>query len=87
MRVNPRRSPNQIKLDPEEWRGLVGAYLDAASTAATEWGGKVVNKVGDGLIALFGYPVAQENDLQGSAAPWLTFEKLYASLRSRDVLP
>ena len=55
------------QLDAEEWRGLVGAYLDAASTAVIEWGGKVANKLGDGLIALFGYPVAQENDLQRAA--------------------
>ena len=25
------------KLDPEEWHGLIGAYLDAAFTAVTEW--------------------------------------------------
>ena len=52
------------KLDPDEWRGLVGAYLDAASITVTEWGGKVANKLGGGLIALFGYPVAHESDLQ-----------------------
>ena len=50
------------KLDAEEWRDLVGAYLDAASTAVTEMGGKVAKNLGDGLMALFGYPVAQEND-------------------------
>ena len=49
--------------DAEEWRGLVGAYLDAASIAVTEWDGKVAEKLDDGLIALFGYPVTQENDL------------------------
>ena len=52
------------KLDAEEWRDLVGAYLDAASTAVTELGGKVAKKLGDGLMALFGYPVAQENDAE-----------------------
>jgi class 3 adenylate cyclase len=26
-------------------------------------GGKVAKKLGDGLMALFGYPVAQENDI------------------------
>jgi class 3 adenylate cyclase len=31
------------KLDAEEWRDLVGAYLDAASTAVTEMGGKVIS--------------------------------------------
>jgi class 3 adenylate cyclase len=52
------------KLDAEEWRDLVGAYLDAASTAVTELGGKVAKKLGDGLMALFGHPVAQENDAE-----------------------
>jgi class 3 adenylate cyclase len=56
-----------VKLDPDEWRDLVGAYLDAASDAVTKWGGKVVKKLGDGLIALFGYPFVQDNDLQRAA--------------------
>jgi class 3 adenylate cyclase/tetratricopeptide (TPR) repeat protein len=52
------------RLDAEEWRDLVGAYLDAASSAVGEMGGKVAKKLGDGLMALFGYPVAQENDAE-----------------------
>src|SRR5271169_3696327 len=55
------------KLDAEEWRDLVGAYLDAASAAVMEMGGKVAKKLGDGLMALFGYPVAQENDAERAA--------------------
>ncbi len=43
---------------------LVGAYLDAALAAMAEMGGKVAKKLGDGLMALFGYPVAQENDAE-----------------------
>ena len=54
-------------LDAEEWRDLVGAYLDAASAAVTEIGGHVAKKLGDGLMALFGYPVAQENDAERAA--------------------
>jgi class 3 adenylate cyclase len=46
------------RLDAEEWRDLVGAYLNVASTAVTEMGGKVVKKLGDGLMALFGYPAS-----------------------------
>jgi len=52
------------RLDAEEWRDLFGAYLDAASAAVMEMGGKVAKKLGDGLMALFGYPVAQENDAE-----------------------
>ena len=37
------------QLDAEEWRDLVGAYLDAASAAVTEMGGHVAKKLGDGL--------------------------------------
>src|SRR6516165_4162194 len=51
-------------LDAEDWRDLVGAYLDAASAAVGEMGGHVAKKLGDGLMALFGYPVAQENDAE-----------------------
>ena len=43
-------------LDAEDWRDLVSAYLDAASAAVTEMGGHVAKKLGDGLMALFGYP-------------------------------
>ena len=43
------------KLDAEERRDLVGASLDAASAAVTEMGGKVAKRLGDGLMALFGY--------------------------------
>jgi class 3 adenylate cyclase len=72
------------KLDPEEWHGLVGAYLDAASAAVTEWGGKVVNKVGEGLIALFGYPVAQENDLQRAAHAAFVIQRSLAELNRKN---
>src|SRR5262249_9067195 len=54
-------------LDAEDWRDLVGAYLDAASAAVKEMGGHVAKKLGDGLMVLFGYPVAQENDAERAA--------------------
>jgi class 3 adenylate cyclase len=55
------------QLDAEEWRDLVGAYLDTASAAVAEMGGKVAKKLGDGVLGLFGYPVAQENDAERAA--------------------
>ena len=56
-------------LDAEDWRDLVGAYLDAASAAVTEMGGHVAKKLGDGLMALFGYPPAHENDADAQRGP------------------
>ena len=56
------------KLDAEDWRNLVNAYLDEASAAVTDLGGHVLKKLGDGLMALFGYPQAQENDAERARA-------------------
>src|SRR5262245_11000640 len=47
------------QLDAEEWRDLVGTYLDAASEAVTEMGGHVAKKLGDGLMVMFGFLVVQ----------------------------
>jgi class 3 adenylate cyclase len=72
------------KLDAEEWRDLVGAYLDAASAAVTEIGGKVAKKLGDGLMALFGYPVAQENDAERAARAALAIQRALAELNRKN---
>jgi len=72
------------KLDAEEWRDLVGAYLDAASAAVTEMGGHVTKKLGDGLLALFGYPVAQENDAERAARAALAIQRALAELNRRN---
>ena len=72
------------KLDAEEWRDLVGAYLDAASAAVTEMGGKVAKKLGDGLMALFGYPVAQENDAERAVRAALAIQRALAELNRKN---
>jgi class 3 adenylate cyclase len=72
------------RLDAEEWRDLVGAYLDAASAAVTEMGGKVAKKLGDGLMALFGYPVAQENDAERAVRAALAVQRALAELNRKN---
>jgi class 3 adenylate cyclase len=72
------------KLDAGEWRDLVGAYLDAASAAVTDMGGHVAKKLGDGLMALFGYPVAQENDAERAARAALAIQRGLAELNRRN---
>ena len=72
------------RLDAEEWRDLVGAYLDAASSAVTEMGGKVAKKLGDGLMALFGYPVAQENDAERAVRAALSIQRALAELNRKN---
>jgi len=72
------------QLDAEEWRDLVGAYLDAASTAVTEMGGHVAKKLGDGLMALFGYPLAHENDAERAARAALAIQRAIAELNRKN---
>ena len=72
------------QLDAEEWRDLVSAYLDAASAAVTEMGGHVAKKLGDGLMALFGYPVAQENDAERAARAALAIQRALAELNRKN---
>jgi class 3 adenylate cyclase len=71
-------------LDAEDWRDLVGAYLDAASAAVTEMGGHVAKKLGDGVMALFGYPVAQENDAERAARAALSIQRALAELNRKN---
>src|SRR5580698_5830579 len=72
------------KLDAEDWRNLVNAYLDAASAAVTGLGGHVLKKLGDGLMALFGYPQAQENDGERAVRAALAIQRALAELNARN---
>ena len=72
------------KLDPEDWRNLVGGYLDAASASVTSLGGHVLKKLGDGLMALFGYPQAQENDGERAVRAALAIQRALADLNARN---
>ena len=72
------------KLDAEDWRNLVNAYLDEASAAVTGLGGHVLKKLGDGLMALFGYPHAQENDAERAVRAALAIQRALADLNARN---
>jgi class 3 adenylate cyclase len=72
------------RLDAEDWRNLVGAYLDEASNAVTGVGGHVLKKLGDGLMALFGYPQAQENDAERAVRAALAIQRALADLNARS---
>jgi class 3 adenylate cyclase/predicted ATPase len=72
------------QLDAEEWRDLVGAYLDAASAAVTEMGGHVAKKLGDGLLALFGHPVAHENDAERAVRAALAIQRALGELNRKN---
>ena len=71
-------------LDAEDWHNLVSAYLDDASAAVTGLGGHVLKKLGDGLMALFGYPQAQENDAERAVRAALAIQRALAEPQRQE---
>jgi class 3 adenylate cyclase len=51
-----------VALDPEALRALLRRYFDAASAAVSRHGGVVEKFVGDAVVAVFGSPLAHEDD-------------------------
>ncbi len=70
------------RLDAEDWRNLVEVYLHAAAQAVNDMGGHVAKKLGDGLMALFGYPIARENDAERAARAALAIQGALAALNA-----
>jgi class 3 adenylate cyclase len=52
---------------PSYIKCCIDLSLNKWRPAVTEMGGHVAKKLGDGLMSLFGYPVAQENDAERAA--------------------
>jgi class 3 adenylate cyclase/tetratricopeptide (TPR) repeat protein len=50
------------RMDPEDWSGAIRRVLDLMSTPVERYGGTVAQRLGDGLLAVFGAPVAHEDD-------------------------
>src|ERR1700731_879564 len=52
------------KLDPEDLRGIFGAYHHCCAGLVERNGGFVAKYMGDGVLAYFGYPQAHEHDAE-----------------------
>ncbi len=49
------------ELDPEDLRNLIRRYQQACDDAVDRLGGRIVNFIGDGVLASFGAPLARED--------------------------
>ena len=59
-------------MDPEEVRGLLQPYHERVRADLIRWGGTVEKFIGDAVMALFGAPVAHEDDAERAVRAALT---------------
>ncbi len=52
------------QLDPEEWRGILERFFEILSEGVHRFEGTVNQYTGDGIMALFGAPIAHEDHAQ-----------------------
>ena len=65
------------QLDPEQWHALLERYFAILADAVHRFEGTVNQYTGDGIMALFGAPIAHEDHAQRAC---------YAALQARDHL-
>jgi class 3 adenylate cyclase/predicted ATPase len=68
------------QLDPEELRELMLAYQSACTAVVRAFDGIVSRYVGDGILALFGYPRAHEDDAERAVRAGLGIVAAMAAL-------
>jgi class 3 adenylate cyclase len=59
-------------LDPEDLNEITRRYYDCCTDAIHQFEGLVANYIGDGVMALFGYPRAHEDDAERAIRAALT---------------
>src|SRR5215510_7112223 len=52
------------RMDPEDLRKVISAYLKCAAETVQRFGGFVARYMGDGVLIYFGYPQAHEDDAE-----------------------
>ena len=52
------------RVDPEVLQGIVSRYEDTCAAAITRFEGYVFQRLGDGIVAFFGFPLAHEGEAE-----------------------
>ena len=71
------------RLDPEDLRAVIGAYHRCAAAVIERTGGFVAKYMGDGVLAYFGYPRADEHDAERAVRAGLALVEAVAGERLR----
>jgi len=73
------------RLDPEILQKILRAYEDACAACITRYEGYVFQRLGDGIIAFFGYPLAHEGEAERAIHAGLEISVALSKLDVPDV--
>jgi class 3 adenylate cyclase len=68
------------RLDPEDLRGITGAYQRCAAAVVERFEGHIAKYLGDGVLAYFGWPQAHEDDAERAVRAGLALVEEIARL-------
>jgi class 3 adenylate cyclase len=80
-------TPLSTRFDPEDLREIVGAYHRCVTDTVGRFGGFVAKYMGDGVLAYFGYPQADEHDAERAVRAGLTLIGEVATLDTAAGVP
>jgi len=72
------------RLDPEDVRAILAPYHDRLRTELERHGGTVEKFIGDAVVAVFGAPVAHEDDPERAVRSGLAIQEAIAELNDAD---
>ena len=75
------------RLDPEESRAIVLPYQRVAAREVEQFGGHVAKFLGDGVMALFGWPQAHEDDAERAIRAALSILEAISALNQQSQGP
>ncbi len=73
-------------MDPEDWSDIVASAIETMGNLVGRYGGTVAEFAGDGILALFGAPVAHEDDPYRAARAGMDIAAAIPALDGRDQL-
>ncbi len=74
-------------LDPEKVKNLVDRWFERLVEDITEFGGRVDKIIGDAIVALFGAPVAHEDDAERAVRAALRMQHTLAANAAEERVP
>jgi class 3 adenylate cyclase/tetratricopeptide (TPR) repeat protein len=70
------------RFDPELLQAIIRSYEDICAAAITRYEGYVFQRLGDGIVAFFGYPLAHEGEAERAVRAGL---QIIAALATREI--